>query len=140
MLTQIERGMSDLADKDWLLSIGFLPDGEMVDELTVSLGEVVVEGEFTQLIICTHDNSAAIECYSVNGQSNEIVSVGTYRTRGEVLALCNGLKAWIHEPVPPCAGCGRNVHPIDIDTASKLGFAVALNGERCMTCNWPNAT
>ncbi len=125
---------NESADEAWLRTIGFLPDESdgCHDEFSVSLGDVVVPGEHTHLIICLHDFSAAVECYDDGGRSQEIVSIGTYRTRGEIMLLCRGLKAWIHDPIPPCSECNRNVHPVNAEMFE--------DQNRCSVCHWPLAT
>lgn len=82
---------------EWLLEIGGLPDDSQAGDVSFRIYYLepadrgtFLDGEFTHVVFCV-DGSACVECYDEHGNSLEVVGIGFYRTRGQVLDLLKAL-------------------------------------------------
>lgn len=83
---------TDPITAEWLRSEGLLPGDEGAGELAVKC-EGAMPGEHNHVVWCP-DGSIALECYDDDGHSQEVISLGTRKTVGEMRMLFRALKCW----------------------------------------------
>lgn len=100
VLADLDRRAAEEAERalphspEWLKSIGGLPDDEPNhNEIYFRLYHLepadrgsFVAGEHVHVGFCP-DGSAWVECYDDGGNSKEVIMIGYYKTRGQVLDL-----------------------------------------------------
>lgn len=93
-------------DSVWLRSVGFLPDDSNKGDLFLKIwqpGEPATRthgdgwtGENLHLFVC-EDGSYGFESYDEHGDSVAILSVGIFKTRGEVRRLVRAINGRLRE-------------------------------------------